>query len=600
MCYNYTINKGLFQLLLYFQPTNRFEKRSVFMQLTRTINADKRYYLDEDEIQNVESLIQTMERFNHIKIKLYNCLYDKSFLKRGPLLEGTYSSWLKRNYGTTDYYNCAIYTYASSVLSSQKELNRLYQRTKEKDIKARNQKIKRTQEELEKKQGIKSSLRTYFKSGVWERPYPKCRIRMERNQIFLPNGTYFPAEEYERKIERSIRRLKTRIALLESSKKRAIQRLEWLKKFPPKRIVFGGRKQYQKKDNPKVDREQWKQEFFESRHASMSLPGRHTSKNCNFLVRKEERNLIVKCMDGKETVFKKFHLARQQELWEEMLQAKKQERKAICYNFQLKREKTGRRYLIVSVTLLLENKDCNESLEKGCVSIDLNYDHVAVSELDEKGNRLGGTVIRFSPELKTKGQISEEIGRVMAKVGRYCAERKKPLIMEDLDTTLAKHGMKYGCKKKNRHASLFAYRKMTSCLENQAYKQSFGIYKMNPAYTSQMGKFLYLRPFGLSIHEAASYTIGLKGMGIREKLLPNERLLVLLPEKAKEKLKNGTDIVSIIPAWKQLTKAFRGVSPHSFYRELPYEVLEERKKGTLKSIASEMKKWTQNNRYEYV
>ena len=147
-------------------------------------------------------------------------------------------------------------------------------------------------------------------------------------------------------------------------------------------------------------------------------------------------------MDGKETVFKQFHLARQQELWEEMLQAKKQERKAICYNFQLKREKTGRRYLIVSVTLLLENKYCNESFEKGCVSIDLNYDHVAVSELDEKGNRLGGTVIRFSPELKTKGQISEEIGRMMAKVGRYCAERKKPLIMEDLETTLAKHGMK--------------------------------------------------------------------------------------------------------------------------------------------------------------
>ena len=39
------------------------------MQLTRTINVDKRYYLDEDEIQNVESLIQTMERFNNIKIK---------------------------------------------------------------------------------------------------------------------------------------------------------------------------------------------------------------------------------------------------------------------------------------------------------------------------------------------------------------------------------------------------------------------------------------------------------------------------------------------------------------------------------------------------
>ena len=68
-------------------------------------------------------------------------------------------------------------------------------------------------------------------------------------------------------------------------------------------------------------------------------------------------------------------------------------------------------------------------MEKGCVSIDLNYDHVAVSELDEKGNRLSGTVIRFSSEFKAKGQISEEIGGVMAKVRRYCAERKKPLIM---------------------------------------------------------------------------------------------------------------------------------------------------------------------------
>ncbi len=87
---------------------------------------------------------------------------------------------------------------------------------------------------------------------------------------------------------------------------------------------------------------------------------------------------------------------------------KNRNEKAICYNFQLKREKTGRRYLIVSVTLLLENKDCNESFEKGCVSIDLNYDHVAVSELDEKGNRLGGTVIRFSPELKTKGRFQKK------------------------------------------------------------------------------------------------------------------------------------------------------------------------------------------------
>ena len=61
---------------------------------------------------------------------------------------------------------------------------------------------------------------------------------------------------------------------------------------------------------------------------------------------------------------------------------------------------------------------------------------------------------------------------------------------------------------------VFAYRKMESCIENQSYRRSFGIIKINPAYTSQIGKILYMRKLGISIHEAASYVIGLKGMGL--------------------------------------------------------------------------------------
>ena len=60
----------------------------------------------------------------------------------------------------------------------------------------------------------------------------------------------------------------------------------------------------------------------------------------------------------------------------------------------------------------------------------------------------------------------------MSRVGKYCEDRKKPLIMEDIDTTISKHGMKYGSKKGNRHASVFAYRKMESCIENQSYRRN--------------------------------------------------------------------------------------------------------------------------------
>ena len=75
--------------------------------------------------------------------------------------------------------------------------------------------------------------------------------------------------------------------------------------------------------------------------------------------------------------------------------------------------------------MVLENTYCNESFEDGCVSIDLNYDHVALTDIDKDGNRISGKVLRFNPENKTSGQISDEIGRIMSKVGQYCEDRKK-------------------------------------------------------------------------------------------------------------------------------------------------------------------------------
>ena len=163
--------------------------------------------------------------------------------------------------------------------------------------------------------------------------------------------------------------------------------------------------------------------------------------------------------------------------------------------------------------------------------------------------------------------------------------------MEDLDTTISKNGLRYGLAKRNRHASIFAYRKMTACIENQSYKQSFGIRKIDPAYTSQMGKLLFMRKFGLSIHVSASYAIGVKGMGFVDLLKPDQRLIDLLPKTTKDKVINATDVKDIIPAWKKLTDTFRGIRPHSFFRQLPYEVLDKKKRPSLASLAAEMKTW---------
>ena len=65
------------------------------MEITRTINADKRYYIDENLIVNPDSLINTEHQFNDMKIQMYNLLYDKKYKGSGILTKDTYSKWCK-------------------------------------------------------------------------------------------------------------------------------------------------------------------------------------------------------------------------------------------------------------------------------------------------------------------------------------------------------------------------------------------------------------------------------------------------------------------------------------------------------------------------
>ena len=130
------------------------------MELSRTINSDKRYYLDENTIENAASFLQTMRVFNDAKIDLYNALYDQKYLVSGPLIDHAYPVFLKEKYKTNDYYNAAIYSAASGSLSSQKELKKYYSTTITADLKTRDEKIQTIQEALYKKR----PLRTRFES----------------------------------------------------------------------------------------------------------------------------------------------------------------------------------------------------------------------------------------------------------------------------------------------------------------------------------------------------------------------------------------------------------------------------------------------------
>ena len=215
--------KGILQLLTYFSTD------VIYMEISRAINSDKRYYLDEKTIENAASFLETMRVFNDAKMDLYNALYDQKYLASGPLIDHAYPVFLKEKYKTNDYYNAAIYLAASGSISSQKELKKYYITTITADLKTRDEKIQTIQEALDKKKAVKNSIRIYRKDGRWVTPYPRCQLKVKGLTIVLFNKTIVKLDEYERSVEADIRKLKTRLALVTEARKRKEKKLENIK-----------------------------------------------------------------------------------------------------------------------------------------------------------------------------------------------------------------------------------------------------------------------------------------------------------------------------------------------------------------------------------
>jgi IS605 OrfB family transposase len=144
------------------------------------------------------------------------------------------------------------------------------------------------------------------------------------------------------------------------------------------------------------------------------------------------------------------------------------------------------------------------------------HDNLSIAELDGCGNVLRHKVIRFNLENVSSGHAEQILSKALEKVFFWCDEAKKPFAMEDM--ALKHVSNHYGSKKRNFVTRRFAFSKVTALAESKALKHCVEICKVNPAYTSQAGKLLFVKKYGCSIHEGASIAIGRRAMGIRERL----------------------------------------------------------------------------------
>ncbi|GAA3313038.1 hypothetical protein GCM10020331_002240 [Ectobacillus funiculus] len=93
------------------------------------------------------------------------------------------------------------------------------------------------------------------------------------------------------------------------------------------------------------------------------------------------------------------------------------------------------------------------------------------------------------------------------------------MFLEVLDTTLSKSAGRYRNRKQNRRMSMFAYKKRCRIAFTAALpKMGVAVFAVNPAFTSQIGKMKYMKQMHISIHQAASYVIGRRGMNLKEQV----------------------------------------------------------------------------------
>lgn len=150
------------------------------------------------------------------------------------------------------------------------------------------------------------------------------------------------------------------------------------------------------------------------------------------------------------------------------------------------------------------------------VGIDLNLDHIALVLTDKQGQFLEKTVFKFAslgelPRDKSKWQTGNLARDAIAWLKEQGGQA---IVVEDLNITRNSKQTKLF----NRHTVPFAYRQLANALIRRGLREGLMVKRVNPAYTSWIGRLKYMRQFGISVHVAAAFVIARRGVGLQERI----------------------------------------------------------------------------------
>lgn len=297
-----------------------------------------------------------------------------------------------------------------------------------------------------------------------------------------------------------------------------------------RKVVFGGRKNWDKLIKRGITREQWK----DIRDNQIYARGDMTKKgNPNIRLVSKSSDFWIRVTVGNRR-FENYKLFIPAKFKERLLALLTSGRP---YNVRLLKEDPHHYRAIIDT----EVRDPEEIIDfsNGSIGVDVNPDRVSVSDVDSIGNLVKSfTIVNNRMLFASAKKRNYEIACIVKQIINYALKTKKGIVFENL--RFKKQFENLG-RIFNRKKSNFVWKKMLTLLKGKCIENGIKQRHVNPAFTSVIGRLKYQRMFNLSIHQSASYVVGRRGLGFNEKLslykypsrLVKELVLDLVGDRAK-------------------------------------------------------------------
>ena len=153
----------------------------------------------------------------------------------------------------------------------------------------------------------------------------------------------------------------------------------------------------------------------------------------------------------------------------------------------------------------------------GAIGVDVNADHLAVSELDRFGNVMDVLRIPCAIYGKTTDQAKALIGDAAKIIADRAIVSGKPVVIEKLDFAKKKAEAETASPGYARKLSSFACSKTSEAIHSACFRCGVEVIEINPAYTSVIGAVNFAQQHGISVHLGAASAIARRGLSFSER-----------------------------------------------------------------------------------